>query len=521
MPFVDPFAKLVVARFLDFFGSKTQWQRRLWGSGIVLTLREVLEASQAVRAGILHAETLGDLTNFAGTVAGRDPGVGTAENKHALQNALKKTMVPEGVESSAVKLIVSDLENHYLDRWKDAIVAGKHPGPERTARAIAAHLLDSGYSSVHLHKWCTYHARSVGGAKTLAELLDHASALLTAKPKLYKILVGFHSLPPSKSGFPDNYLAPDVASSWLRRNSIDVSQIRLNGALLFHVPARDTWAAIQTTVDNVDQLTSRVALGTNSQLRPTGQAWIDRITETFSFKRDPRLVEVHALHRENKLYSQTTTSIVDAALELLGSLNTGPGSSAVGAGWAAIEALLSGPADPNVIAAERMAALVACAFLRAELTYLSYQMERTGGALATALAACTTNRDRSFVVAEAITNGHALSLTEDSDLAALERMRRVLASQSVALHDIQHHVACSFRRLYRVRNLVLHGGHTDALGLSSVLRTSAPLVGAGIDRIAHAYYVDGVRPMELAAKADIGLTVLGSKHGVHPVDLLS
>jgi hypothetical protein len=521
MPFVDPFAKLVVARLLDFFASKTQWQRRLWGAGILLTLQEVLEASQATRAGILHSETLGDLTAFATTVAGRDPGIGTTENKHALQNAHKQTMVPDGVEFSTVKLVVSDLENHYLNRWKDAVVEGTHPGPERTARAIAAHLLDSGYSPVHLHKWCSYHVKNAGGAKTLAELLDHASTLLAAKPRLYKILVGFHSLPPSKSGFPDNYLSPDVASSWLRRNGIDVSQIRLNGALLFHVPARDTWAAIQTTVDNVDQLTSRVALGTDSHLRPTGQAWIEGRAETFSFRRDPRLVEVHALHRENKLYSQTETSIVDAALELLGSLNAGPGSSAVGAGWAAMEALLSGPADPDVIAAERMATLVACAFVRAELTYLSYQLQKAGGALANALAVCATNRDRSFVLAAAITSGQAMTPAEDSDFAALERMRRVLATPSVALLDIQQHVACSFRRLYRVRNLVLHGGLTDALGLSSVLRTSAPLVGAGIDRIAHAYYVDRVRPMELAAKASIGLTILGSKHGVHPVDLLS
>ncbi len=186
-----------------------------------------------------------------------------------------------------------------------------------------------------------------------------------------------------------------------------------------------------------------------------------------------------------------------------------------------MEALLSGPADPDVVAAERMAALVACAFVRSELTYLSYQLQKTAGALATALAACATNRNRSFTVAEAITNGQAITLTEDSDLAALERMRRVLAAQSVALHDVQNHVACSFRRLYRVRNLVLHGGLTDALGLPSLPRTSAPLVGAGIDRIAHAYYVDGVRPMELAARASIGLTILGSKHGVHPVDLLS
>jgi len=100
-------------------------------------------------------------------------------------------------------------------------------------------------------------------------------------------------------------------------------------------------------------------------------------------------------------------------------------------------------------------------------------------------------------------------------------MRRLLAAPFASLQDIQQHVASVFRRLYRIRNLVLHGGLTDAVALSSALRAFAPLVGAGVDRIAHAYFVDGVRPMELAAKANMGLSLLGSKHGVIPVDLLT
>jgi hypothetical protein len=41
------------------------------------------------------------------------------------------------------------------------------------------------------------------------------------------------------------------------------------------------------------------------------------------------------------------------------------------------------------------------------------------------------------------------------------------------------------RRLYRQRNLVLHWGRMNAVGLRAALRTAAPLVGAGMDRIAH------------------------------------
>ena len=37
----------VVARLLDFFGSGTAWQRRLWDIGTVLALEEALEAGQA------------------------------------------------------------------------------------------------------------------------------------------------------------------------------------------------------------------------------------------------------------------------------------------------------------------------------------------------------------------------------------------------------------------------------------------------------------------------------------------
>jgi len=291
--------------------------------------------------------------------------------------------------------------------------------------------------------------------------------------------------------------------------------------MLFHVSAKDIWAALQATVETVDELTSRVALGTDGQLRTTGQAWVDGDNHTFGFHRENRLVEVHALHRADKLYSGGTNNIVDAALELLGPLNSGPGSSAVAAGWAAIEALLSGPGDQDVIAADRMASLVACAFVRAELTYLSYRLEKEDAKLAERLTSCTSNRDRAALVAAAILAGNPLSLTDESDLAALERMKHVLENPFSALQDVQNHAAVAFKRLYRIRNLVMHGGKTDAVGLAATLRTVGPLVGAGMDRIAHAWFVENVRPMELAARAQIGLGTVGSKDGPGPLDLLS
>ena len=42
----------VAARLLEFFGASTPWHRNLWTVGLVLTLKELLEVTEAVRGGV-------------------------------------------------------------------------------------------------------------------------------------------------------------------------------------------------------------------------------------------------------------------------------------------------------------------------------------------------------------------------------------------------------------------------------------------------------------------------------------
>ena len=86
--------------------------------------------------------------------------------------------------------------------------------------------------------------------------------------------------------------------------------------------------------------------------------------------------------------------------------------------------------------------------------------------------------------------------------------------------DIEDHAKQSLRRLYRQRNLVLHWGRMNAVGLSAALRTAAPLIGAGLDRIVHAWFATRTNPLELAARARLRLDLLESTDGCLPVDLL-
>ena len=208
-------------------------------------------------------------------------------------------------------------------------------------------------------------------------------------------------------------------------------------------------------------------------------------------------------------------------MELAAPLNSELPSVAVAGGWAAIESLLTGPGDDTrVLAADRMAAITACSFCRAELTALSYKLEDQGGETAERLNACTTNRNRAAILADMIRNRTPPTFPKPSDAAALARVSALLSNPSAVLRDIESHISVAFRRLYRHRNMVLHWGKTDAVGLKSCLRAAAPLVGAGLDRIAHAWFVEKCDPLELAARAELRLSTVGGSSAYSPLDLL-
>ena len=50
--------KIVADRLLEFFARKTPWYRTLWNPGLILSLRELLETSEAVSKQILHPKAL-------------------------------------------------------------------------------------------------------------------------------------------------------------------------------------------------------------------------------------------------------------------------------------------------------------------------------------------------------------------------------------------------------------------------------------------------------------------------------
>ena len=99
-------------------------------------------------------------------------------------------------------------------------------------------------------------------------------------------------------------------------------------------------------------------------------------------------------------------------------------------------------------------------------------------------------------------------------------MREVSANSRPQLNDATSTFEGVFRRLYRQRNVVVHGGSTASIGLEPALRIAAPLFGAGMDRLLHAHLTEGLQPLELAARAENSLALGGDPDGPKVTRLL-
>ncbi len=304
---------------------------------------------------------------------------------------------------------------------------------------------------------------------------------------------------------------------------------RHNGAFLYTFNAKDAPAAARSAAATIRRLEARrsYARGAPRPLVPVGRIWVAGHPTSLSLAPVGRGVNILSLESEGTMYVTDAGERIDEALELAAPLNDGSVATAAAGGWAAIESLLTQPADEadivegKVVAADRLAALVTCSWPRAELTALSYRHRpATQDRLSERLSASSSNLERSRILAASLQDAGCLQLTRPSDIAAAQRMRTVLAAPRPELGDVRTALSSVFRRLYRQRNIVVHGGSTSAIALDATLRTVAPLVGAGFDRLVHAQITDGVQPLDLAARAENSLALVGDPLGPDITSLL-
>ena len=510
---------LALVRLLELCDPNSPWYRSLWGVGLELSLREYVEACDAYAASTLSDGSVKRLGQSIIRLSGADPALTDGE-KSTLRARLSERDVPRqgGVSYHAIGLLGQQIQKDYLTRWADVVDGARPFSPERFAKCIAAHLLDKGFSSRYLHDWLSQKLDDPSNSYSLGQLcralqqLEHDSP-----PRPFDILVAFSSAP---SQHPTDWLTPAQTSTWLKANSYSTSGVRPVGAIVFQVCARDSLGGVEAVRNLLGSYSARASIGTGAELTPLPTVWVAGHTTPLSINHDGRGVKVSALARENLVFSPTRRATsLDAAVELLAHLENSSPTAAVAGGWAAIEGLLAEP-NNRAGAADYLAALVACSVPRAELTKLANVIARKAPTAIPQLLHATTNSERSKLLATEIRRGLNIPSLTSGERAAMRRLKLIIDDPKRELQTLQEMMGDAFHRLYRQRNLVLHGGQISSVALAGSLRTVAKLAGAGIDRIVHGVYEQNLSPWELVARAQHAINTAQPATPEHTADLL-
>lgn len=534
----SPYSRHLAARLFDFTSPKTPWARRLWDLGSFLALEELHDVGVWLDRQVLSPAAVRWLQADLEKQLGVDIAFGTKELRQQLTVCLKSDLTIRSDGRRRLRQVIDLARPGYLDRWSAEVAGPEPPRAERVARAAATHLLDSGHSLTGLHRW-------LGGYSRLSavDLLTEAASLAALSPKQFRIWVPVISLPkPERLADPlpnftrQSDLDPETATPLQQ-----TSTRPLLGAFSYDIEARDAERAVEVVIEVVERMRARARFaGVAGQVVVARQAYVATEKRLIELRTPDRGAQITSLVSEGQLFNVNPAKTyasqryaIDDALELAAPLNIGALAPGISGSWAALEALLTDAQDSDeeegkVAAAVRAARLAACSWPRAELTALSYQVDErnaVGKELASRLQAVETNRDRSELIAAQLRQDNGLPLRRSwrlqSDIAAIVRMNGLLADPTKALKQVSGYIEASFRRMYRCRNVIVHGGSTRGDVLDSTLRAVAPLVGATLDRLTHAHLVLGIEPLQLATRADVSISMASDqKMGFAVVDLL-
>lgn len=528
--------RALLARLADYFTEDAiQWPRRLWDVGSLLGLEEILEAGAWEALGVLSPAAVDWQRRELRKVIGPDLGLGDRELRRELGRVLDVRLPDPSPARRRLGQLIEHARVGYLERWQTSLRGETRPKTERLSRTVAAHLLDLGYSRTFLSGWVADRRREGTPAD---ELIASAAELARREPREFEVLVALAKIPQRDTltvGL-DSWRPKNEVSNWLNRHGFDTAGVRVGGGFVFRFSARDAHGAAARARAIVERLIARSTFLRRDRdgVEPLTHVWVAGHQRPIPLATPARGADVLSLAHEGHMYRVAgAPSRVDDALELAAPINRGGLGPALAGGWAAVESLLTHPDDPRdderfgkAVAADRMATIITCSWPRAELTSLAHHYKASGpdDALQALLANCTTNMERARVIASVLPTALSLDFVggrnPGGDHAAAARMRGLIAAPRATLEDVQSALTITLRRLYRSRNIVLHGGSTQGVALEASLRTAAPLVGAGLDRIVHASLTEGLAPLDLAARAEVSLQLVDGETSHSIVELL-
>lgn len=469
---------------------------------------------------MLSQSALSWYRNSLRPLIGQDHGLAAGAVQSQLNGILKSELSYESQRRRRLDVLVEHVNRRYLESWHAHLSTERSIDVERASRFIVGHVIDSGFHPNLVRREIRQAIRDgLDGVQTVERL-----AALCERPELtYEGLVLLTEVPePAIMASHERWRDPRATNDILREHGW-MSRREQSGSLHFAVAARDPFTAALRVHDELQRLVSRTTLlRGDSQLRYESRWFCTTTSETVGLGIRTDNISVMSPVRTGHLYSGSSSKAIDDALTLASSLKTGPDSIAATSSWAAIEALLSAGSDwseggGKAVTADRAACILTAAWPRAELTALSYQIAKDTTATASVRhklrALGEDNVQRCEVVLAALEGGALHPMSRPEEEAGRLRMVGLVNSPERTLRRVEKYIQSAFRRLYRQRNIVLHGGSTQAVALSAAMRTAGPLVGGVLDRLCHGIEVSGREPLDVASQARAALDAAGDPQG--------
>lgn len=507
-------------RLKEYFQPKgLPWFRGLWQIGSISSLKEVLEVSKAVNGAIIHGEHLKEVQVFTIKRISNDDGI-SLTFKNSIKTLLggnRNLLAFRGCNYYVLLELIAELEKIYVTEWMKLLGCDNDVSTERAARYLACHFLDSGYSSQFLYQQClTSEKKHTKVGDALFEFLSLLHVPHAEDIHVYEVLFVFTKTRSIKGEHDGehasmSWLDAQEVSKWLRSQKHTTKGLRFSGGMKVSVRAKDIHSAIYKAIYNSRSVIYRISLGTKQSPELLNRVWVAGFSQSFKLPDVHREIHLKVIDKEGLFFKVSENESVENGIALVGFMNEAPASPAVTAGWAAIESLLVGPGDGSkAIAADRVADIVVCSYSRAELTKLAYRYLELDhkDKLSDILVSQKENSEKALLFGEALKKDQIKPFENCVDKLAKERICKVVTNPEKELALIQEHVRETMLRLYRQRNCVMHGGLVASEYLETSLRTSVPIIGACLDRIAQASYVQHKNSLVLAAHAKKGLLLI-------------
>lgn len=507
-------------RMLEHLERWSTWERRTWGPGTVVALREYSEALLWRDEKVLSDGAVEWLRKDLQNLLSLDQGLLGGAIRAQLSELLKKRIETKGQPHRRLDHLIDYIEDGYLARWRERFDStGNSPDVERATRFITAHMIDLGFDTEFLRK--SVEGRVKSGEPT-SSLLEFFSELEQQDSQLFVGVVAFTEVAePGLARSHPWWIDKKAVADYLKAAGV-IERPRQEGGFKFRVKARDPRSAAISAGVQVDRMVARARLSRTAKSLVPIPLFYCQDGEIYPIT-ERRAVHVPALAKTRTLYrvssDRADLNPLDDALELASTLMGQSDGVSISAGWAALESLLVTGRDATdntvgrAVAAERASALLTAGWPRAELTRLSYRVEQNAandsGLLAAIRDCGKENIERAGAMNDWLAEVKPLVLTDGRDLAAEMRMRRLVSEPKPVLGRVQRYLQSSLRRLYRQRNITLHGGASHSIALEATVRTAGPLVGAVLDRLTHAAEVGGMNHLDAVARAHGAIQAAG------------